>query len=97
MVNRYYKALTNINTGIRETYEGTFIEYDETVQNERGVEYKSLIFEEWNKYKKSIFKRKVLVFNDLPFPEIEKGSLVEFVTQSNILVKYEIKQKGEEI
>ena len=95
MVNKYYKALLGIKIGIKETYEGTFIEYDETVQNERGVEYKSLVFEEWNKFKKANYKRKVLIFNDMPFPEIEEGSYVVFVTKSNILVKYEIIKQGE--
>ena len=89
-VNRFYRICNAMQTGIRETWVGNFIRYDEKMQEQNGVDYKSLIFLEWNKYKNDFFERKVLVFYEKPFPEIEEGKNVKFVTQSNVLISYEI-------
>ena len=76
--------------GIKEKYTGNFLEYDETVQVKDGVDFKSLVFIEWNKYKNDFFERKVLVFNEKPFPEIPEKANVNYVTQGNVLIEYEI-------
>ena len=89
-VNKYYKLCRHLVEGIKETYTGNFLEYDETVQVNDGVDFKSLVFIEWNKYKNDFFERKVLVFNEKPFPEIPEKSNVTYVTQGNVLLSYEI-------
>ncbi len=89
-VNRYYKLTYNLMTGIRETSTGSFFEYDETLQDKDGVDFKSLIFIEWNKYKNDFFERKVLVFDEMPFPELKENQNVKYVTQGNVLISYEI-------
>ena len=80
----------NMLSGIKETSVGTFLEYSNEVQDKDGVDFKALIFIEWNKYKKDFFERKVLVFNDRPFPEIKENAKVEYTTQSNVLIEYRI-------
>ena len=89
-VNKYYKLCRNMVGGIKEKYTGIFLEYDETVQVKDGVDFKSLVFIEWNKYKNDFFERKVLVFNEKPFPEIPEKSNVTYITQGNVLIEYEI-------
>lgn len=89
-VNKYYKLCLHLVDGIKETYTGNFFEYDETVQVKDGVDFKSLVFIEWNKYKNDFFERKVLVFNEKPFPEIPEKANVTYVTQGNVLLSYEI-------
>ena len=89
-VNKTYKFCKRLVEGIKETSEAAFLEYDETLQDKEGVDCKSLIFLEWNKYKNDYFERKVLVFNERPFPEIPESAQVRFVTQGNFLIEYEI-------
>ncbi len=89
-VNKYYKLCRNMVGGLKEKYTGNFLEYDETVQVKDGVEFKSLVFIEWNKYKNDFFERKVLVFNEKPFPEIPEKANATYVTQGNVLIEYEI-------
>ena len=89
-VNRYYRMTGNLMTGHRETSTGSFFEYDETLQDKDGVDFKSLVFLEWNKYKNDFFERKVLVFYEKDFPEIPEGANVRYVTQGNVLISYEI-------
>lgn len=89
-VNRYYKLTRNLITGLKETSTGSFFEYDETLQDKDGVDFKSLVFIEWNKYKNDFFERKVLVFDEKPFPEFTENQNVRYVTQGNVLISYEI-------
>ena len=89
-VRRYYVQCVHMSTGLRETSTGSFLEYDENIQDKDGVDFKSLVFVEWNKYKNDFFERKVLVFYEKPFPEIPEQANVSYVTQGNVLISYEI-------
>ncbi len=89
-VNRFYRNAYHLLNAKNETSTGSFVEYDETVQDKDGVDYKSLVFLEWNKYKNEFFERKVLVFNEKEFPEIPESANVKYVTQANTLLRYEI-------
>ncbi len=94
-VNRAYRTGYNLIYALKDTSTGNFLEYDETLQDKDGVDFKSLVFIEWNKYKKDFFERKVLVFNEWDFPEIPLNSNVRYVTQGNVLYSYEILDDGE--
>ncbi|MBQ3046494.1 MAG: hypothetical protein IJD54_00450 [Clostridia bacterium] len=89
-VHKYYKIMTHLDTGLRETSTGSFFEYNESIQDKDGVDFKSLVFLEWNKYKNDFFERKVLVFNEREFPEFQENDNVRYVTQGNVLISYEI-------
>lgn len=89
-VNKFYHVGYNLLNAKKDTWVGKFIRYDEAVQQKDGVDYKALIFEEWNKYKNEFYNRKVLVFYEWDFPEIPKDANVRYTTQNNVLVSYEI-------
>ncbi len=89
-VNRYYRITHQMMTGIRETSTGSFFEYDETEQDKDGVDMKALVFIEWNKYKNDFYERKVLVFEEMDYPEIPENTNVKYITQGNVLISYEI-------
>lgn len=93
-VGKYLKFINNLETGIKETSAATFLEYDETLHEKDGVDCKSLIFLEWNKYKKEYYERKVLVFYEKDFPEIPENAEVKFITQGNFLIEYETEKDG---
>lgn len=98
-VNRYFKMTRNLATGLKESSTGSFFEYSESLQEKDGVDFKNLIFLEWNKFKNDFFERKVLVYCEKEFPEFEKNANVRYVTQGNVLVSYEIldyKKEGEQ-
>lgn len=88
--NRYYKLVNNLATGLKEKSTAAFFEVDNTIQDKDGVDMKSLIFLEWNKFKQDYYERKVLVFADRPVPEIPQNAMVEFITQGNVLIEYDI-------
>lgn len=90
MCNKYRKLALNMKSGAKDVSDGTFIETDEGMTIKDGVEMKSLVFLEWNEFKKEFYERKVLVFRDDEFPPFARGDEVEFVTQGNVLVSYKI-------
>ncbi|MBQ8427101.1 MAG: hypothetical protein IJX16_05020 [Clostridia bacterium] len=89
-VNKYFKVMRNMATGLKETSIGSFFEYDENVQTRDGVEFKALVFLEWNKFKNDFYERRVLIYVEKEFPEFEKHANVRYVTQGNKLCSYEI-------
>ncbi len=89
-VNRYYRMTLNMIHGLKETFVASFLEYDESIRDKDGVDYKSLIFIEWNKYKQDFYERRVLVPYEKEFPKFEENQNVKFITQGNVLVSYEI-------
>ena len=96
-VHRYYKLCDKVFYDRKETYVGEFLRYDESMDQKDGVDCKSLIFKEWNKYKKVYFERKVLVPYEMDFPQIEQNATIRYVVQGNVLVRYEyIDVKGEQ-
>lgn len=93
-LNRYYKLVVNLETGIKEENTAAFLDYDDAIHDKDGVDCKALTFLEWNKYKKDYFERKVLVFYEKDFPDIPAGAEVRFITQGNFLIEYEITDSG---
>ncbi len=93
--NKFYKLTCNMLNGQKETSVGSFFETDGSMQYKDGVEVKSLIFLEWNNYKKDFFERKVLVFYEKPFPQFIEKQNVKYVTQGNVLIEYEILDQEE--
>ena len=89
-VNKYCKLCKLIKKGLNESCVATYLRTDETITSKDGVDFKSLVFSVWNKYRNVFFERKVLVFYEKPFPKLEEGCVYKFVTQGNVLLEYEI-------
>lgn len=89
-VNKYSKFCKRLIKGKKQTSELDFFEFDDRVTMLDGVECKTIIFLEWNEYKKIYFERKVLVFYEKEFPQIPENAFVKMVTQGNFLISYEV-------
>lgn len=89
-VKNYYLMNLNMKTGLKETFTGSFFEYDESIQQKDGADFKALIFLEWNKFKNDFYERKVLIPYEKEFPEFTENQNVKYVTQGNVLYSYEI-------
>ena len=89
-VNKFYETCKNMKHGLKEEFTANFFEYDESLNFKDGVDVKSLVFLQWNKFKNDYFERKVFVFYEKPFPEFTPNQTVRFITQGNMLISYEI-------
>ena len=88
-VKNYYALLKKLDVGIKETSRAIFIRYDDRLSVKDGVDVKSLVFSEWNKYKNEFYERKVLVLYEKDFPELTEDTEYTFVTVGNVLISYE--------
>ncbi len=89
-VNRYYKMSFNMIYGLKETFVASFLEYNDNIREKDGVDFKSLIFIEWNKYKEEYYERRVLVPYEKAYPDFKENQIIKFITQGNVLFSYEI-------
>ena len=88
--NKFYIMNLNMKNGLKENFTGSFFEYDQKIQQKDGVDFKALIFLQWNKYKEDFFERKVLVPYEKEFPKFVENQNVKYITQGNVLYSYEI-------
>ncbi len=95
-VSKFLTKCIDIETGLTETSFGSFIEFSDKLQTKDGVDFKWVIFLEYNEKKKNFFERKVLVFYELDFPNLKEGDNVRYVTQGNVLKEYEIVEGEQE-
>ncbi len=90
ITKNYYKRCLEMATSRGEQYEGNLIEFNCENVDRDGVESKTMIFLEWNKFKNEFFERKVYVPFNKEFPLINENDTVKYITQANFLVAYEI-------
>ena len=89
-VNKYYKYLLNMKKGLKETSEGEFLGYVNSIQKKDGVEFKFFNVKMVSKKTGKETERKVLVDNEKEFPVFEEGQKIRIITQGNVLYSYEI-------
>ena len=92
-VNSYVTMLSFISSGIKvvET-EYFYIFRPQTLQKEK-IDVTSCVFATWNKKKEEWYEREIYADQEKPQPDFGGGDLVRYVTQSNILLQYEILQR----
>ncbi len=88
-IRNYDKTLFYIKNGIKEEYEGEFIQFIADEGTKDGIEYNTLVIKEWNKYKSDYFERRVLIDKDKSLENISPGDKIKFITQGNVLVEYQ--------
>lgn len=94
-LKRYVKMLGFLQSGIKESYIGQFLRFDDDIEVKEGVEFYKMITKEWNEKKQEYFERKVLIDREIDKPQIPEGSRVKYVTQGNILIKYAVLGEGQ--
>lgn len=91
-VKVYCKILDYINIGLKEQNYGEFIRFNSSIEVKDGAEFKTIIMSEWNHKLQDYYDRKVLVDREKDFPNFKEGDKVEYLTQGNILIEYQIKE-----
>lgn len=89
LTNKYCRMLRDIDRGLSDTTEGTFLRYDETVTMKDGVYFYAMELDCKPLRRDDITLRKVLIEHTIPKPELNEGDKVRFTTHANILVSYE--------
>lgn len=91
--NAYYRMMKFISVGLKEGTVLPFEEVDDwTVWD--GVDVNVANFTVYDKVKKEKVVRHIYVDGEKDFPPFQAGDLIKIVSQGNLLIAYEIVEKG---
>lgn len=95
LTRKYYKLLKNIFTGLRESYTGKFLYFDDTKTIKDGVEFYVMMLEEKMLKRQDMPERRVLIRKDLEHPPFCEGDIISYQSHASILINYKIVKKAE--
>ena len=93
-IKRYCKMLDNINEGLKSTERNFFYEFKRKTLQKDNVDVVACLFGVWNPKKAEWTEREVYWDVEKPLPNFENGDLIRYVTQGNVIIEYEIIQRG---
>ena len=91
--NKYLKMLSFLSEGLKMSETNYFYTFREQKLQKDNIDVLSCIFAVWSKKKEEWLEREVYADVEKEQPDFGEGDLIRYVTQSNILVQYEILQK----
>lgn len=90
---RYYKMLGYVSEGLKMEERNYFYCFREKTLQKDNIDVVGCVFETWSRKKQEWLEREAYFDPEKPLPEIESGDLVEYVTQSNFIIQYNIVEK----
>lgn len=92
-VQKYVTMLSFLSTGLKMTETEYFYTFRQQTLQKDNIDVLSCVFATWNKKKEEWFEREIYADMEKEQPDFGGGDLIRYVTQSNILVQYEILQR----
>ena len=92
-VKKYLTMLTFLSKGLKMMEINYFYTFREQKLQKDNIDVLSCVFATWSKKKEEWMEREIYADVEKPTPDIDSGDLVRYITQSNILVQYEVLQK----
>ena len=90
LTHKYCKMLTDMDRGLKDEYEGVFIDFNDALEDKDGVTFYSMRLTTRPTRRSDITERKVLIEHTIPKPPFTEGTRLKFITHANILMFYEI-------
>lgn len=87
----YLRMLDDMKIGEKITSEGTFMQNETKITEERFVEYKTMVVIEWSDKTQEYMRRNILVDKEKSMPDFKSGDIVKYVTHANMLMAYGLK------
>ncbi|WP_251616787.1 hypothetical protein [Pumilibacter muris] len=90
LTRKYVAMLKDMERGLKDTFEGKFLGYDNSVGMKDGVYFYSMLLKTRPLRRGDIDERKLLIEYTVPKIELEEGTKLKLVSHANILMAYEI-------
>lgn len=90
----YCAMLRGFNEGLKEKTEGEFFGFFEGKEKD-GVDADLCIIRNWNEKKHVYDERQYYIDREKPVPPFETGDYVRLILHGNVLIAYEILEKGD--
>lgn len=90
LTRKYVAMLNNMDKGLKDTFNATFLGYDDTVESKDGVFFYTMHLKTRPLRRDDIDERKLLVEYNIPKINLVEGTKLKLTSHANILVAYEI-------
>ena len=91
--NKYFKMLTYLSEGLKNEERNYFYEFEKKALQKDNIDVWGCVFETWSKKKQEWLEREAYWDEEKPLPPLDSGDLVHYITQSNMILQYEIEEK----
>ena len=88
-VRRYYKLISYFSVGMKQVNNSIFLRTEEP-ETKFSVDFNVLTFSEWSKKKSEYMDRKIYTDKEKQIPPFQKGDIVRYLTQGNVILEYEV-------
>lgn len=92
LTRRFVKMLKEMDTGLADEFDGTFLGYDDQLGMKDGVFFYGMILKVRPLRRDDIDERRLLVEQTVPKIPFEVGTEIRFISHANILMAYEVKK-----
>ncbi len=90
LTRKYVAMLKDMERGLKDTFEGKFLGYDDSIGMKDGVYFYSMLLKTRPLRRGDIDERKLLIEYTVPKIELAEGTKLKLVSHANILMAYEI-------
>jgi len=90
---RYFKMMTYLSEGLKNEEKNYFYVFEKKTLQKDNIDVWGCVFETWSKKKQEWMDREAYWDNEKPLPPLESGDFVQYISQSNFIVQYEILEK----
>lgn len=90
LTRKYVRMLHEMDVGLKDTFEGKFLGYDDEITMKDGVYFYSMRLKTRPLRRDDIDERKLLIEQTVPKIELAEGDRLRIVSHANILVSYEL-------
>ena len=94
LTRKYVAMLKDMERGLKDTFEGKFLGYDNSVGMKDGVYFYSMLLKTRPLRRDDIDERKLLIEHTVPKIELNEGDKLRLVSHANILISYEILERA---
>ena len=94
LTRKYVRMLRDMDRGLKDTFEGRFMGYDDAIGMKDGVYFYSMLLKTRPLRRDDIDERKLLIEHTVPKIELNEGDKLRLVSHANILISYEILERA---
>lgn len=90
---KYFRMLTYASEGLKSEERNYFYTFEEKALQKDNIDVMGCVFETWSKKKQEWLEREAYWDEEKPLPPFESGDFVQYITQSNMILQYNILEK----
>ena len=95
LTRKFVRMLKDMDRGLKDSFDAKFVCYEDNLSMKDGVYFYTMVLKTKPLRRDDIDERKLLVEHTVPKIELTEGTRLKLISHANILVAYEIIEKGD--